>query len=344
MAMAERRENGHATLTPPPLRLEITYAITAWTKAIEDEHRLLSQILAILHSYKQLPADVLEGRGAALGPIDTTLGRPMEEKADFWSAVGGQYKPSVDFAVTLAAGVRRRVQARPRGAHAGRAHADLRRPAAHDDRVDPLRRPRARRRRRAGRRRLGRAAGRRARGRRPTATGASSSTASRSASTACSCAPPTARRPSRRSRIPGKHADVVLGGRQARARRLAELEVTRTGNEDLPETLPAAPYPGRARIGEARSVWKTNRPGCSSGNLEPILRLGLVAVLTEAGMDVVGHGGQTRSGSSARPRGCSRTPSCWTATTTTSANPVRAGPGCLARHDPDRALDARRDR
>jgi hypothetical protein len=102
MTMAERRENGHATLTPPPLRLEVTYAITAWTKAIEDEHRLLSQILAILHSYKQLPSDVLEGRGAALGPIDTTLGRPMDEKADFWSAVGGQYKPSVDFAVTLA--------------------------------------------------------------------------------------------------------------------------------------------------------------------------------------------------------------------------------------------------
>jgi hypothetical protein len=101
MGMSERRENGTTTLTPPPLRLEATYAITAWTKAIEDEHRLLSQILAILHSYKQLPADVLEGRAASLGPIDTTLGRPMDEKADFWSAVGGQYKPSVDFAVTL---------------------------------------------------------------------------------------------------------------------------------------------------------------------------------------------------------------------------------------------------
>src|SRR3954451_13290817 len=101
MAMAERRENGVAVLTPPPLRLEATYAITAWTKAIEDEHRLLSQILAILHSFKEMPADVLEGRAAALGPIDTMLGRPMDEKADFWSAVGGQYKPSIDFAVTL---------------------------------------------------------------------------------------------------------------------------------------------------------------------------------------------------------------------------------------------------
>jgi uncharacterized protein DUF4255/carboxypeptidase family protein len=101
MTMAERRSNGLAVLTPPPLRLEATYAITAWTKAIEDEHRLLSQLLAVLHSYRTLPADVIEGRAAQLGPIDTVLGRPMDEKADFWSAVGGQYKPSIDFAVTL---------------------------------------------------------------------------------------------------------------------------------------------------------------------------------------------------------------------------------------------------
>ena len=102
MGMRERRSNGEARLTPPPLRLEVTYAITAWTKAIEDEHRLLSQILAILHSHQSLPKDVLEGRAAFIGPITTSLGRPMEEKADFWTAVGGQYKPAVDYALTLA--------------------------------------------------------------------------------------------------------------------------------------------------------------------------------------------------------------------------------------------------
>jgi hypothetical protein len=101
MGMRERRANGEARLTPPPLRLEVTYAITAWTKAIEDEHRLLSQILSILHSYQSFPTEILEGRAAALGPIETSLGRPMEEKADFWSAVGGQYKPAVDYALTL---------------------------------------------------------------------------------------------------------------------------------------------------------------------------------------------------------------------------------------------------
>lgn len=101
MGLTETRVNGRAELPSPDLRLESTYAITAWTKAIEDEHRLLSQILAILHSHRVLPDDLLDGRLASAGTIETTLGRPMEEKADFWSAVGGQYKPSIDFAVRM---------------------------------------------------------------------------------------------------------------------------------------------------------------------------------------------------------------------------------------------------
>jgi hypothetical protein len=96
---SERRGNGGAQVTPPPLRLELTYATTAWTKAVEDEHRLLSQVLAILFSHPRLPADVLNGRqdGARLASVETMVGRPREEKADFWTSVGGQYKASIDF-------------------------------------------------------------------------------------------------------------------------------------------------------------------------------------------------------------------------------------------------------
>jgi hypothetical protein len=91
-------------MAPPPLRLELTYAVTAWTKAVEDEHRLLSQVLAILFSYRRLPEDVLNGNlGAAAGlaEADTSVGRPREEKADFWTSVGGQYKASIDYVVHL---------------------------------------------------------------------------------------------------------------------------------------------------------------------------------------------------------------------------------------------------
>jgi hypothetical protein len=97
----ERRGNGRAEVTLPDLRLEATYAVTAWSKAVEDEHRLLSQLVAILHTYRQLPANLVAGRTTGAGAIQTVLGRPMSEKADFWTAVGGQYKASIDFALRI---------------------------------------------------------------------------------------------------------------------------------------------------------------------------------------------------------------------------------------------------
>lgn len=104
MTTREVRANGTNVAAPPPLRLEVTYSVTAWTKAVEDEHRLLSQVLAILFSHTSLPADLLEGRLAAAAQyraIETEVGRPKEEKADFWTSIGGRYKASIDYAVRL---------------------------------------------------------------------------------------------------------------------------------------------------------------------------------------------------------------------------------------------------
>src|SRR4051794_14873294 len=39
----------------PPLRIDASFAVTAWTRAVQDEHRLLSQVLAILYAYPILP-------------------------------------------------------------------------------------------------------------------------------------------------------------------------------------------------------------------------------------------------------------------------------------------------
>jgi hypothetical protein len=101
----EKRGNGQAIVTSPPLRLELTYSVTAWTKAVEDEHRLLSQVLGILFSYKRLPADVLADSslngGTVLAEAETSVGRPREEKSDFWSSVGGTYKASIDYVVHI---------------------------------------------------------------------------------------------------------------------------------------------------------------------------------------------------------------------------------------------------
>src|SRR5215211_1497963 len=98
------RVNGAQMAAPPPMRLEVTYSVTAWTQAVQDEHRLLSQVLTILFSHTSLPADLIAGRLAAasqLRSIETEVGRPKEEKADFWTSIGGRYKASIDYAVRL---------------------------------------------------------------------------------------------------------------------------------------------------------------------------------------------------------------------------------------------------
>jgi hypothetical protein len=96
-------ESREGFLAAPALRLALTYAVTAWTKAVEDEHRLLSQVLAILFSHARLPDDVLGERPTGVrGPVEAAVGRPREDKADFWNAVGGQYKASIDYVIQLA--------------------------------------------------------------------------------------------------------------------------------------------------------------------------------------------------------------------------------------------------
>jgi hypothetical protein len=88
----------------PPMIMECSYAVTAWTQAVEDEHRLLSQVLAIFNAYPELPQTALNGRlanGSQAAPIKARIGQGKGEKSDFWSAIGGQYKVSLDYVVRL---------------------------------------------------------------------------------------------------------------------------------------------------------------------------------------------------------------------------------------------------
>src|SRR5215218_5092472 len=99
---------------PPPLVMEVSYAITAWAQAVEDEHRLLSQVLAVLYAFPELPQAILNGRlknGSQPTSIKTRVGQAKGDKADFWTAVGGQYKASLDYVVRLSveSGVKRQI-------------------------------------------------------------------------------------------------------------------------------------------------------------------------------------------------------------------------------------------
>jgi uncharacterized protein DUF4255/carboxypeptidase family protein len=101
----ERRSENGAFQSRPPLILDCSYAVTAWAKDVEDEHRLLSQVLAILYAFPRLPEDALVGRlrnGSQRYPINCRVGQARGEgKSDFWSAIGGQYKASIDYVAML---------------------------------------------------------------------------------------------------------------------------------------------------------------------------------------------------------------------------------------------------
>src|SRR4051794_2331268 len=113
---ASSRNNGRTYEGRPPMVMECSYAVTAWTHAVEDEHRLLSQVLAILFAYPELPQDKLNGRlanGSQPWPIKGRIGQAKGERSDFWTAVGGQYKVSLDYVVQLAVESGARLQRGP---------------------------------------------------------------------------------------------------------------------------------------------------------------------------------------------------------------------------------------
>ncbi|CAL9500065.1 hypothetical protein SUDANB171_03405 [Streptomyces sp. enrichment culture] len=88
----------------PPRWLRLSYLVTAWTKQPEDEHRLLSAVLATLLPRDTLHPSELPDSLRALGmPVPLTVAGPHGEArslADIWSALGGELKPSVDVTLT----------------------------------------------------------------------------------------------------------------------------------------------------------------------------------------------------------------------------------------------------
>jgi hypothetical protein len=90
----------------PPFRVDLSYQITAWTQAIEDEHTLLWHTLAVLMRFPILPEESLHGalREQPL-PISTKVAQPdgvLKSPGDFWTALDNQLKPSLSYVVTLA--------------------------------------------------------------------------------------------------------------------------------------------------------------------------------------------------------------------------------------------------
>jgi hypothetical protein len=100
-----RNVDGSALLVRAPLRLACTYAITAWAQTTLDEHRLLSQAIAILYAHQSLPVELLPASllvGDPAQPLIAQIGHTRDEaRTDFWTTMGSPYKVSLEYTVTL---------------------------------------------------------------------------------------------------------------------------------------------------------------------------------------------------------------------------------------------------
>ncbi|GHF00241.1 DUF4255 domain-containing protein [Streptomyces griseoluteus] len=98
----------------PPMRVECTYLVTAWshkTGAVktEDEHRLLGQLLFWFSEFPVIDERFLQG-SLALPPrlyaLPSFVGQPKDGAGtgQFWTALGVPPRPSLSFTVTIALG------------------------------------------------------------------------------------------------------------------------------------------------------------------------------------------------------------------------------------------------
>src|SRR5688572_5759234 len=111
-----RDDNGRVTgRRSLPRIFKFSYLITAWTQRPEDEHRLLSGMLACFLRSDRIAFDqmtpVLQQNG---WPLNVSIALPPPEDralSDVWSALGGELKPSLDLVIITPIDVDRFVEA-----------------------------------------------------------------------------------------------------------------------------------------------------------------------------------------------------------------------------------------
>jgi Pvc16 N-terminal domain/Carboxypeptidase regulatory-like domain len=99
------RNGNRTTERSPALRVDCIFAVTTWSKAVADEHRLLSQVLGVLYAFPNLNGHLgprFDTAGQRFEILATVGEQRPEQRADFWRSVGGVYKPALDYVVTLA--------------------------------------------------------------------------------------------------------------------------------------------------------------------------------------------------------------------------------------------------
>ncbi len=101
-----RAKNGRvpsAQLSLPPMRIDLSFLVTAWARKVEDEHRLLWRALAVFAQMTHLEPEICQG-AMRNQPYDmpvsvAQMGETLNNFTDLWSVLDNQMR--LGFTITL---------------------------------------------------------------------------------------------------------------------------------------------------------------------------------------------------------------------------------------------------
>jgi hypothetical protein len=101
--------NGMTRRVFDPLRVDLSYIITSWTRNIRDEHALLSRVLttcAAVRAIRPSDAEIVE-EALRNQPLDMPVKVALPSEAirnlpDLWGVMENQLRPAINFVITIA--------------------------------------------------------------------------------------------------------------------------------------------------------------------------------------------------------------------------------------------------
>lgn len=94
---------GRYTQQRKPMRVDLSYVVTAWTKEAGDEHRILARALAAMYRSSELAPDSLSGQLVdSTVPLLTRVSTPehLAKPADLWGVLDNELHASLTWVVT----------------------------------------------------------------------------------------------------------------------------------------------------------------------------------------------------------------------------------------------------
>ncbi len=96
--------DGNIEIRRNPVRIDLHYLVTAWSKNEQDQHHLLGLVLFALLRYPILPEDAYaRDLGPQVLPIGLAVAQDDESKnwGEFWNTLNNRYHPGLTFKVTM---------------------------------------------------------------------------------------------------------------------------------------------------------------------------------------------------------------------------------------------------